>query len=73
MVLQTYQERDGKVIFGGRPLGEPPASGSAACAGAKPYARFTRRSSGSSDKLFSALAAADFTTFATRRACGVGR
>jgi hypothetical protein len=41
---QTYQERDGKVIFGGRPLGPAPVSGSQACAVARPYARFTRTS-----------------------------
>jgi hypothetical protein len=42
---QTYQERDGKVVYGGKPLGDPPTSGSSsACAAAKPYARFTRTS-----------------------------
>jgi hypothetical protein len=41
---QTYQERDGKVIYGGKPLGDAPASGATSCADARPYARFARTS-----------------------------
>jgi hypothetical protein len=39
---QTYQERDGKVVYGGKPLGDPPSSGTSSCADARPYARFVR-------------------------------
>ena len=40
---QTYQDRAGNVIYGGRPLGAAPRS-TVGCPAGKPYARFTRKS-----------------------------
>jgi hypothetical protein len=67
---QTYQQRDGKVIYGGRALGDPPASGDSACAAARPYARFARTSVNASRRRDARRRLTLHGTAKARKGCG---